>query len=59
MLTQLPREQFLTEHWDYRPGEHVSLIYPTGGGKTRLMFQLLQRAMKQNPQLGVLAAMPK
>jgi hypothetical protein len=40
-LTRFTREEFLTTRWDYRPGEHVSLIAPTQNGKTTMVFQLL------------------
>jgi hypothetical protein len=58
-VQHLPRDEFLGEHWDYRPGEHVSLIEPTQGGKTHLAYQLLDKAMEQNPQLEVVSLMPK
>src|SRR5215469_12198389 len=45
--------------FDYRPGEHASWIYPTQRGKTRLAWQCLNAAMKQQPQLRVVTLMPK
>lgn len=36
------REEFLTTYWDYRPGEHVSLIAPTQNGKTTMIVELLK-----------------
>jgi len=56
---QLSRQEFLDEFWDYRAGEHVSLIYPTQRGKSHLAYQLLGRAMEQNPSLSVVSLMPK
>jgi len=56
---QLDRAEFLDHYWDYRPGEHVSLIYPTQKGKTHLAYQLLQGAMRRNPDLDVASLMPK
>lgn len=41
-ITRFEREEFLTERWNYRPGEHVSLIAPTQNGKTTTLCQLLQ-----------------
>lgn len=41
-ITAFTREEFLTERWAYRPGEHVSLIAPTQNGKTTTLFQLLR-----------------
>lgn len=40
-LARFGREEFLTERWSYRPGEHVSLIAPTQNGKTTMLFDLL------------------
>lgn len=50
---------FLEDYFDYGPGQHLALIEPTGGGKTRLKYQLLQRAMQLNPGLGVKVTIPK
>ena len=41
-IERIPRESFLVDYWDYRPGEHVSLIAPTQNGKTTMMFDLLR-----------------
>ena len=35
------RQRFLTEVWDYKPGDCVTILAPYGGGKTHLAFQLL------------------
>lgn len=59
MLTRLSRNEFLDGYWDYRPGQHVAFIEPTGGGKTRLKYQLLRVAMRQNPELSVRVTIPK
>lgn len=40
-LTVYDRQTFLSDVWDYSPGEHVTFIAPTGWGKTTLQFQLL------------------
>lgn len=40
-MERFTREEFLTERWDYRPGEHVSIITPTQNGKTTFLFDLL------------------
>jgi hypothetical protein len=58
-LERLTRDEFLEDYWDYRRGQHVALIEPTGGGKTRLKYQLLREAMRQNPGLGVRVTIPK
>lgn len=38
------REEFLNEVFDYQAGEHLTIIGPTGSGKTYLGYQLLQQA---------------
>lgn len=58
-LTYFPRMVFLDDYWDYEAGEHLAIIEPTGGGKTRLKYQLLHRAMQQNPGLRVKVTIPK
>lgn len=58
-LDHLPRNVFLDEYFDYDGGQHLALIEPTGGGKTRLKYQLLKRAMEQNPHLRVKVTIPK
>lgn len=55
----LTRSQFLGEAFSYKPGEHLSLISPTGSGKTHFAYQLLEQAMWQNPELSVVSLMPK
>jgi hypothetical protein len=45
----IPRAEFLERFWDYRLGDHVTLIGPTGSGKTTLGYELLQRS--SNPGL--------
>lgn len=42
VLARIDRDDFLKNYWDYQPGEHVTSIMPTGGGKTHMNFQLLQ-----------------
>lgn len=41
-LTMFDREEFITRRFDYRPGEHVTILAPSGWGKTFLAFGLLQ-----------------
>jgi hypothetical protein len=41
-VARFSRAEFLASYWNYRPGEHVSLIGPTQqAGKTRMLFDLL------------------
>lgn len=58
-LDWIPRNVFLDEYWDYDPGQHLALIEPTGGGKTRLKYQLLKRTMELYPWLRVKVTIPK
>ncbi|HXO23075.1 MAG TPA: hypothetical protein VN870_00745 [Streptosporangiaceae bacterium] len=59
MVLQLDRDTFLDEYFDYRPGEHLNAIAPTGAGKTHVVYQCAQVAMRQNPQLDFVSLMPK
>jgi MoxR-like ATPase len=43
-LETFDREEFLTERWRYRAGEHVTVLGPTGSGKTHLAYQLLEHS---------------
>lgn len=58
-MLRLPRDEFFGEYFDYRPGEHLSLIYPTRRGKSHLAYQCLDAAMRQHPGLSVATLMPK
>jgi energy-coupling factor transporter ATP-binding protein EcfA2 len=41
-LTLIPREEFAAEYFNYQPGEHVAFLGPTGMGKSKLAFKLLE-----------------
>lgn len=58
-VAQFTRDEFLAERFDYQPGEHVSLIEPTQGGKTHTVYQMADVAMNQNPGLRFVSLMPK
>ncbi len=58
-IARFSREEFLSRKFDYRPGEHAGIWEPTQGGKTHLMYQMADVAMRRNPQLRTVSAMPK
>src|SRR6185312_6448869 len=59
LIARLPRTEFLRCYFSYEPAEHVAFWEPTQQGKTHLMYQMLDIAMLQNPQLSVASLMPK
>jgi hypothetical protein len=59
MLAEIGREEFVREVWDCRPGQHVIAVAPTGGGKSHLLYSLLEQTMAQYPDLSVVSFMPK
>jgi energy-coupling factor transporter ATP-binding protein EcfA2 len=46
-LRLVPRTRFQTEVWQYKTGQHVSFIGPTGAGKTHLALPLLARSVNE------------
>jgi len=48
-IERFSRENFLATRWRYKPGEHVTILGPTGTGKTWLAYQLLEHTA--TPQL--------
>jgi len=60
MLDHLSRAEFKDGYWDYEPGEHVVFAQPTGGGKSRWMYELLQVTMAHyGDALSYRVAIPK
>lgn len=48
----IPREDFVSDYFDYSAGEHVTFLGPTGSGKTTLAYQLIRPiATKDLPAL--------
>lgn len=58
-VQEYERQEFLDLVWEYRPGEHVSLIGPTEAGKTTLGYQLLGVTAKPALQGVVLVMKPQ
>jgi hypothetical protein len=59
LVARIPRAEFLGCYFDYEPGEHVAFFEPTQQGKTHLMYQMLEVAHRQHPELSVVSLMPK
>jgi hypothetical protein len=55
----IPRDEFLDDVWDYRAGEHVTLIGMTQSGKTTLGFQLLDRSISPDLPAIVMVMKPR
>jgi energy-coupling factor transporter ATP-binding protein EcfA2 len=53
------RDVFLHQVWKYEAGEHVSVLAPTGGGKTHLINQLLQVTAREDLQALSLVMKPR
>lgn len=53
----LERADFLDNYWQYRAGEHVTILGPTDCGKTTLGYQLLERST--TPRLPALVLVMK
>jgi hypothetical protein len=53
------RDEFLIDVWDYLPGEHVTVLAPTGGGKTQLAYQLLGVTASPDLQAVILVMKPR
>jgi hypothetical protein len=58
-LTTFGRDEFLDRRWRYRHGEHVTIIGPTGCGKTWLGWQLLERTASPTHPAVVLVKKPR
>lgn len=51
--------EFLDEVWDYRGGEHVTVLAPSGGGKTHLSYELLEVTARPELQALVFVMKPR
>ncbi len=57
MLTTFARSEFLERRWRYRKGEHVTVVGPTGCGKSVLCYQLIEATAR--PSLPVVSLVKK
>src|SRR5690606_2903667 len=46
-LKLIPRDRCIREFWEYKAGDHVSFIGPTGSGKPYLASPLLARSVSE------------
>lgn len=53
------RREFLEEVWAYKGGEHVTVLAPTGGGKTHLAYELLEVSASPRCQAIVFVMKPR
>ncbi|MFV6033156.1 hypothetical protein [Streptomyces sp. NPDC056264] len=58
-IVRYERDEFLEEVWDYSPGEHVTILAPSGGGKTWLGYQLLGETATEEVPAVVLVMKPR
>lgn len=58
-VTTFDRDFFLQEVFDYKPGEHVTVLAPSGGGKTQLAYQLLEDTATPELQACVIVMKPR
>jgi energy-coupling factor transporter ATP-binding protein EcfA2 len=58
-LEVIPRDVFLRDIWDYRAGEHVTFLGPTGSGKTELKWSLLAVSASPKVPAVVLVSKPR
>jgi hypothetical protein len=59
VLRTIPREEFISRHWRYNTGEHVTILGPTGSGKSWLGMQLLDATATIEVPAVVLAQKPR
>lgn len=58
-MLRLSRADFVENYFDYRDGEHLNIIGPTGTGKTHLISQLLGSVKADYPGLETTWLVPK
>lgn len=58
-VTRYQHREFLDEVWDYHGGEHVTILAPSGGGKTHIMYELLEVTARPELQAIVYVMKPR
>ncbi len=58
-VVTFPREEFLTERFRYDAGEHVTVLGPTGYGKSQLLNELVEQVAHPRLPAVLLAAKPR
>lgn len=58
-VPEFGRDEFITERWTYRPGEHVTFLAPTQTGKTTLKFELFRSTATKKRKAISLIMKPK
>lgn len=58
-IATFPREEFIAERFRYDAGEHVTILGPTGYGKTELENELIRRVASPELPAILLAAKPR
>lgn len=58
-ILTFPRDEFVRERWHYEAGQHVTILGPTGSGKTHLAYELLAETATPKMQGVVLVMKPR
>jgi len=58
-VVYIDRVTFFRDIWDYNPGEHVTILAPTGGGKTQLAYGLLDVTATRDDPAVILVMKPR